>query len=143
MARQTIDGVRRRYAELPIVLSHLTAVALDIIETAGEFLGQSAGDNLPAALQRALEQNPRGSSRFERYQVNVLVDNAQRRGAPVLHEDNPTCANLVGRIDHEGQFGTLVTHFMLSRSGALHRAIGGYLVLDALKVIQQPFAWEL
>jgi lon-related putative ATP-dependent protease len=63
-------------------------------------------------------------------------------GAPVVDEDFPTQPNLVGRIEHVSQFGTLVTDFTLIKAGALHRANGGFLVLDALKVLMQPFAWE-
>jgi lon-related putative ATP-dependent protease len=72
----------------------------------------------------------------------VLVDNTHLRGAPVVYEDNPTYSNLMGRLEHESRFGALITHFALIRAGALHRANGGYLILDALKVLQQPFAWE-
>jgi predicted ATP-dependent protease len=57
-------------------------------------------------------------------------------------EDHPTYQNLVGRVDHIAQLGTLVTDFNLVKAGALHRANGGYLLLDVLKVLMQPFAWE-
>jgi predicted ATP-dependent protease len=74
--------------------------------------------------------------------VNVLIEHAADAGAPIVYEDNPTHDNLVGRVEHVAQMGTLVTNFMLIKAGAFHRANGGYLVLDALKVLQQPFAWE-
>ncbi len=71
-----------------------------------------------------------------------MVDHDGARGAPVIYEDHPTYANLVGRIEHLQELGALVTDFTLIRSGALHRANGGYLLLDAIKLLQQPFAWE-
>jgi predicted ATP-dependent protease len=74
--------------------------------------------------------------------VNVLVDHARSEGAPFVIEDHPTQPNLVGRVEHVAQMGTLVTDFTLIRAGALHRANGGYLVLDAAKVLAQPYAWE-
>jgi len=70
--------------------------------------------------------------------VNVLVDHSHSRGAPVVLEDNPFYQNLVGRAEHIAQMGTLVTDFTLIKPGALHRANGGYLVLDARKVLMAP-----
>jgi len=74
--------------------------------------------------------------------VNVLIEHAEGSGAPIVYEDNPTHDNLVGRVEHQAQMGTLVTNFMLIKAGAFHRANGGYLVLDALKILTQPFAWR-
>jgi len=79
---------------------------------------------------------------FRRFRVNVLVDHGQSSGAPVVYQDNPTLANLVGRIDQMAQLGALITDFTLIKPGALHRANGGFLVLDALRLLQEPYAWE-
>ncbi|MDG6772788.1 ATP-binding protein [Thiomicrorhabdus sp. ZW0627] len=79
---------------------------------------------------------------FTGYQVNVLVDNSKTEGAPVIFEDNPTYQNLIGRIEHIAQFGTLLTDFSLIKPGALHLANGGYLVLDARKVLTSLYAWD-
>jgi len=83
--------------------------------------------------------------RFRRYMVNVMVshgDGASSAGAPVVEEQNPTYGNLVGRVEHIAQMGTLVTDFLLIKPGALHRANGGYLLLDARRLLLSPFAWE-
>jgi lon-related putative ATP-dependent protease len=74
--------------------------------------------------------------------LNLLVDHRDSKRAPVLFEDHPTFENLIGRIEHQAQMGTLVTDFNLIRPGALHRANGGFLMLDVRKVLQQPYAWE-
>jgi len=74
--------------------------------------------------------------------VNLLIDHAGAGGAPVVYEDHPTHDNLIGHIEHVNQMGTLVTDFTHIKPGAFHRANGGYLILDALKVLSQPFAWE-
>ena len=79
--------------------------------------------------------------RFRRYQVNVLVDNGNQQGAPVVYEDNPTHQTLVGRVEHLARFGALVTDFNLLVAGALHRANGGYLVLDAQKLLTGNYGW--
>jgi lon-related putative ATP-dependent protease len=73
--------------------------------------------------------------------VNVLVDRAEARGAPVVVEENPTHGNLVGRIDHHAHLGTLLTDFTLVRAGALHRANGGYLILEAADLLASFRAW--
>lgn len=139
--RRVIDGVRQGYLELPAVLSHLSRVEIDAADSAGEFL-EGTAEGVEAALRQALRRGQSGDPTFRRYRINVLVDRSGLQGAPVVYEDNPTYANLMGRIEHESNFGALVTNFTLIRAGALHRAIGGYLVLDALRVLQHPFAWE-
>ncbi len=141
VARRVLDGVRQGYLDLPAVLDHLAEVEQDVIEHADDFL-EAAAEGLEAALRRALRREQTEDASFRRYQVNLLVDHGATQGAPVVYEDTPTYANLVGRIEHVSQFGAMVTDFTLIKPGALHRARGGYLLLEALKVLQQPFAWE-
>ncbi len=89
-----------------------------------------------------LPRGPKGPTFFRRYQVNVLVDHSGDHGAPVVYEDHPTHQNLVGTIEYIAQMGALSTDFDLIRAGALQRANGGYLILDAHKLLVQPYAWE-
>jgi lon-related putative ATP-dependent protease len=135
-----IDELRKKYTALPEVVNYLNALQQDIINNAEDFLRRpeemSTFINIPES--RFLT----GASAFRRYQVNVIVDHSTTQGAPVVYEDYPTYQNLVGRIEHISQLGTLVTDFNLIKPGALHRANGGYLMLDAHKVLTQPFAWE-
>ncbi|HEY6057405.1 MAG TPA: ATP-binding protein [Candidatus Limnocylindrales bacterium] len=133
-----LDELRRRYAELPAVLSHLDAVEADIVERSTEIAAaltatESDGGDLPRKPAEGL---------LRRYRVNVLVDNGALTGAPVVYEDHPTYQNLVGRLEHLATQGALVTDFTLVRAGALHRANGGYLILDGRELLGQPFAWD-
>ncbi len=138
-AGQLVEELRRRYADLPEVLAHLDAVQADVVENVHEFLaGSEENGDAAAQIRKLLSQIPA----LRRYGVNVMIDHAGRKGAPVVYEDLPTLANLVGRIEHHAHFGALVTDFTLVRPGALHRAKGGYLVLDARKLLMQPFAWD-
>lgn len=82
------------------------------------------------------------ASPIQRYQVNLLIDRSATHTAPIVVEESPTYQNLVGRFDQIAHLGTLVTNFNLIKAGALHNANGGYLLLDALKVLSQPLAWE-
>jgi predicted ATP-dependent protease len=138
-AGHLLEELRRRYADLPNVLAHLDAVQQDVVENVHEFL-DGAGEDGDAATQirKLLAQVPA----LRRYGVNVMVDHAARHGAPVVYEDLPTLANLVGRVEHHAHLGALFTDFSLIRPGALHRANGGFLVLDARKLVSQPFAYD-
>lgn len=137
-AGHLLDELKRRYADLPAVLGHLDAVRQDVVDNVHEFLTGSENDDAAATMRKLLTQTPA----LRRYGVNVMVDHAGRAGAPVVYEDLPNLANLAGRVEHHAHFGTLVTDFTLIRPGALHRANGGFLVLDARKLLVQPFAWE-
>jgi lon-related putative ATP-dependent protease len=136
-----IEELRQAYLDLPEVLAYLASVQQDVIDHLDEFLGTP--ETPPAAAAEAGPQRPPSrESFFRRYQVDVVVDHGGATGAPVIYEDHPTAQNLVGRIEHMAQMGALVTDFNLIKGGALHRANGGYLILDARKVLLQPFAWE-
>lgn len=128
-----IEELKERYAGHANVLEFLDAAHRDVVEVGEDIHEQSHdGDNVEFS----------GSVSLRRYQVNLLVDHGGAASAPVVFEDNPTYANLVGRVEQISQMGTLVTNFTMIRAGALHRANGGYLMLDALKVLMQPYAWE-
>ena len=83
----------------------------------------------------------RQGDRFQRYEVNVLVNNESTEGAPFVYESHPTYQNLVGRVEHTSQFGALSTNFTMIRPGALHLANGGYLLVDVERILLQPYAW--
>ncbi len=136
-AGHLLDELKRRYADLPAVLAHLDAVRQDVVDNVHEFLSGS-DDDAAGTMRKLLTQTPA----LRRYGVNVMVDHAGHAGAPVVYEDLPNLTNLAGRVEHHAHFGTLVTDFSLIRPGALHRANGGFLVLDARKLLVQPFAWE-
>jgi lon-related putative ATP-dependent protease len=133
-----IAHLRDAYRELPEVVNYLDAVEADVVEHAAEF--QQEGEQ-ESPIAAALPMLDRGRA-LVRYRVNLLVDHAETKGAPVVYEEHPTYQNLVGRVEHRAQFGALQTDFALVKAGALHRANGGYLILDARKVLTLPFAWE-
>ncbi|MFZ5514621.1 MAG: Lon protease family protein [Pseudomonadota bacterium] len=122
-----VADIRAHYGEVPDVVAHLEALQQDAIANMGDILGAEDGPDEDA---------------LERYRVNVLVSNDPHGGAPLIEELNPSHVNLIGRIEHIVHMGTLVTNFTLIRPGALHRANGGYLLLDAHKVLTSPYAWE-
>ncbi len=133
-----IDEVRRHYRDSQPILAYLEALETDVVANAEEFLAAAQ----PRELQSLLAARLENGAVFRRYQVNLLVDHAEAIGAPVVFEDLPTQPNLLGRVEHAAQLGALVTDFTLIRAGALHQANGGYLVLDARRLLTQPYAWE-
>lgn len=137
--RHLIDELRKRYVGTEPVLRHLERLQEAIVENVQDFRGPEEPPASEALWGAGLGRPPRS---YARYRVNVLVDRAGAHGAPVVREENPTYHNLIGRIEHVAQMGALVTDFSLIRPGALHRANGGYLVLDAFKLLMRPFAWE-
>jgi lon-related putative ATP-dependent protease len=106
----------------------------------------SPGEGQEQALQRMLAGRPSEEQLEEsltrRYAVNLLIDRDDEKGAPVVFEDHPTYPYLLGKVEHLARMGALTTDFTLIRSGAMHRANGGYLVLDVRKVLMQPFSWD-
>lgn len=139
-----IDEIRQKYRDNEKIVQHLDAVQKDVVQNARSVLaGEEEAANLPPMLRGlAAQQTGPESPLMRRYRVNVVIDNSELTGAPVVHEDNPTYQNLIGRVEHQAQLGALVTDFNLIKPGALHKANGGYLVLDARKVLLQPYAWE-
>ncbi|MDE2117891.1 MAG: AAA family ATPase [Betaproteobacteria bacterium] len=130
-----MSELKEAYAELPEVLKYLDLVQQDMVDNVDDFRKQEESETI-GGMTIVTRQS------FHRYQVNVLVSNGKEAGAPIISEDNPTYSNLVGRVEHIAQLGALVTDFTLIKPGALHRANGGYLLLDVRKVLVQPFAWE-
>jgi len=150
--RHLIDELREQVKDLPEVLDYLDKVEEDVIENVPAFLkaneqrqqapipqqGRHHGNNVPMGSGDGGDDD----SQFRRYRVNVVVDNSETEGAPVVYEDHPLLPNLIGRIEHVAQYGALMTDFNLIKPGALHQANGGYLVLDARKLLMAPMAWE-
>jgi predicted ATP-dependent protease len=126
-------------ADLPVVRAHIDMLREELLAHVDDFRDAESAD-LPAPLA-ALTAH-RGASVLDRYRVNLLVDHAEARGAPVVVDRSPTYYNLTGRIDYRSTFGSMVTDFRHIKAGALHRANGGFLVLHAAEVLRTPFAWD-
>jgi len=130
-----IDTAKACFADMPKILAHLEAIRADLIENVALFVVKSEGEEGPS-LQDQLE------APFDRYTVNVLVGHAGREpAAPIVEELHPTLSNLLGSIEYVSRHGVLVTNFRLIKAGAIHRANGGFLLLDARSLLMEPFSW--
>lgn len=129
-----IDKKKRKYAKFPQILKYLRNLKKDIIEHVNDFIKYDEKSNL---ISFALE-NPL----LNKYKINLLVDNSKLKGAPVVFEDSPCYSHLICRVEHTTESGNLTTNFMLIRPGSLHKANGGYLIIEARKLRKKKQAWE-
>jgi len=135
-----IDVLRDAYQQQEKVVEYLNDVEEDIIGNFRKFLPEE--QRRASLLGIGLPGQEEEMHWFNRYRVNVLLAHDVNGGAPVIYESLPSYNNLIGRIEHTAQQGALLTDFTMIQAGALHRANGGYLLLDAIKVLTQPFAWD-
>ncbi len=131
------EGLKKKYQDYSRVLEHFENCKKDIIDQIDVFRPQKE----PQIAIAGLGDKREGPS-FDRYQVNLFVDNSQLEGAPVVYEANPTYLNVFGRIEHIIHMGGAVTNFLMIKPGALHRANGGYLILDCREVLFNLFTYE-
>lgn len=132
---QLIEEAKTSFSDLPRIIDHIERVRRDLVENVGIFIVK--GDE----SEGEATDLPPGSP-FDRYTVNVFVSqDHDRNGVPVTEELHPTLGNLIGRIEYLPLRGALVTNFQLIKAGALHRANGGYLLLDVRSLLIEPFSW--
>jgi lon-related putative ATP-dependent protease len=132
-----VAELKENYADVPEVPEYIDAVQNDILENLQAFLGVPEQPGAPPQFQAFIRELP-----FRKYDVNVVVDNADAGGAPVIVEQNPTFQNLLGKIEKEVQFGIFTTDFTMIRPGSLHKANGGYLILNVEDLLRTPLSWD-
>lgn len=130
-----IQDLQKEYHDIPCVCEYIEELRQDVYEHTDDFLAVGEVSSAEGAVSTDAEI-------FSRYDINLFVDNSSQNGLPVIYEDSPTHDKLVGRVEHIAQMGTLITDFRLIKPGDLHKANGGYLILDIDKLLRQPFAWE-
>lgn len=146
MAREFIEAavnrlvatLRRRWQGWSEILAWAKELTADVLDNAQTILAleHDHGPNHAGLPYRSPEQF------YSRYRINLLIDHSDGGGAPVVFETHPTLENLVGRLEHRSELGSLVTDFTLIKPGALHRANGGYLLIEAERLLSKPFAWD-
>lgn len=132
-----IEDLKKKYADNNKIINYLDSVKEDILEHLEDF---KTTEEQPPPLP--FIKVPKAEPTFMRYTVNVLVNNKDSKGAPCIFESNPTYYNLFGRIEHKFQYGIAVTDFSMIKPGSLHRANGGYIVIDALDLLRNIFSYD-
>ena len=138
--RDALFDLHGSFSDVSDAAAYLEAAAHDMVRNVSLFLATGEEENAIVRRPTDSAQDPR----FRRYLVNVMAANgeAASAGAPLIEENNPTYGTVIGRVEHFAQMGTLVTDFLLIKPGALHKANGGYLLVDARRLLLSPFAWE-
>lgn len=145
--KNPIDELHAKYKGHKQANDFLKKIQKHIITNIDEFMpssenncGGGEGDDALSALFSRMKQPE--EDKYAKFKVNVIVKNELDSGAPIIHLDHPTQGNLVGRVERIQQYGALLTDFSLIKSGALHQANGGFLLIDARKLLLQPYAWD-
>ncbi len=123
------------YQNIDDVITFLAEIKKNLSNTIADYL-------MPSRTPEPQENTAKRLLLTELYAPNILVDNKQESGAPVIYEPHPIYQNLFGRIEYVSDQGTLVTNYRRICAGSLHKANGGYLILDAEKLLTYPFVWE-
>jgi lon-related putative ATP-dependent protease len=134
------ESLSEKYRDTPEVTTYLKAVENDILDNLGQFARRGGGtgeeEQLPFQMPW-MREDP-----YKKYEVNVIIDNSEIKGAPVVVETNPTYPNLLGRTEKEAQFGALTTDFSMIRGGSIHKANGGYLIVPVEDLLRNPFSYD-
>lgn len=143
--KKPIDDLKQKYKGHREITDFLKNIQNHIVTNIEDFLPEEADsktgeeDALSALLAKVNHQE---EDKFAKFKVNVIVKNEPDSGAPIVHLYHPTQGNLVGRVERIQQYGALLTDFTLIKAGALHCANGGFLLIDARKLLLQPYAWD-
>lgn len=133
-----IDQLKHKFSDCgEDVIQYFEDVKEDLLDNLDKFTQDQQEQKLPIPIKSGRDENF-----FVRYEVNLIVDNSETEGGPVIFETNPTYYNLFGKIEGKSQMGTITTDFTMIKEGAMHRANGGYLILQARDVLTSPFSWE-
>ncbi|MCP4969410.1 MAG: AAA family ATPase [Arcobacter sp.] len=141
IVEKNMKSIQQKYSIYKNIIEYLNDVQSDIIENFEEFIQVESPQNANN-IENILSQSLVSVPSFDIYDVNVFVNNDKQKGAPIVYEQNPTYSNLFGRIEHISHMGTLTTDFNLIKAGSMHKANGGYLIIDARALLFQPYAWE-
>jgi lon-related putative ATP-dependent protease len=132
-----IEVMKTKYKNFEKISQYLHDVKEEILSHLDEFRTQ---EEQPSPIP--FLKMPKGEPSFIKYTVNVIVNNGNCKGAPVIFESNPTYLNLFGRIEYKVSYGMATTDFTMIKAGALHRANGGYLVIDTLDLFKNPLSYD-
>ncbi|OGS45840.1 MAG: hypothetical protein A2539_05575 [Elusimicrobia bacterium RIFOXYD2_FULL_34_15] len=131
-----LDDLRKKYEKHEKIVKHLNDIQQDIIKNLDIFKKEEEQPSLSFLPTLSLREV------LNKYKVNLLVDNCNTKGAPIVYVDNPTYHNIMGKVEYKAMFGVLLTDFLMIKPGTSHIANGGYMVIEAMEIFKNPFAWD-
>ncbi|MGA3059967.1 MAG: ATP-binding protein [Candidatus Bathyarchaeia archaeon] len=132
-----VEILIEKYKETPEVATYLKDVQNDILDNLQQFVKRGEPQQQFPFPMPWMKEEP-----YKKYEVNVIIDNSDTKGAPVIMETNPTYPNLLGKTEKEAQFGALTTDFSMIRAGSIHKANGGYLIIPVEELLRDPFSYD-
>ena len=139
---RNMDVLLEYYADQENILSYLMAVKEDILSNLNDFTEDDSDDDDPMQNMLPWYNKKNTDDLFTKYKINLLTDNSELTGAPVVLDYNPSYTNLIGEIEYDNEFGNFSTDFMKIKPGLLHKANGGYLILYAQDLLSNLHAWD-
>ena len=146
--KRPLDEIKQNYKGNRKVADYLKTVRNYILDNITTYVPNYDQDSKPQAEEEPMAgllsqfKTQQEEDKYSKFKVNVVVKNVPESGAPIVLLDHPTQGNLVGKVERIQQFGALITDFSLIKGGALHRANGGFLLIDARKLLTQPYSWD-
>ena len=134
-----VNELRNKYKKFPKIQTFLKDVQKDVLTNLNDFIEDEKPNNMPAQMQMAKNANGKP---WDKYKVNLFVDNSELDGAPVIIDSNPSFYNLFGKLEYENSFGMMKTDFTLIKPGLIHKANGGYIVLQIRDLLTNPILWD-
>ena len=137
-----INAILDEYADNGQIIDYLLAVKEDILDHIADFIAEEneEEENIQNYLPWYNKKNPEDV--FSKYKINLISDNSKINGAPVVIDFNPTYSNLIGEIEYDNEFGNFSTDFMKIKPGLLHKANGGYIIMQAQDLLTNYHSWE-
>ncbi|MGA3288820.1 MAG: ATP-binding protein [Candidatus Bathyarchaeia archaeon] len=132
-----VESLIEKYKDTMEVATYLKDVQNDILDNLQQFIKRSEPQQQFPFPMPWMKEEP-----YKKYEVNVVIDNSDTKGAPVVMETNPTYPNLLGKTEKEAQFGALTTDFSMIRGGSIHKANGGYLIIPVEELLRDPFSYD-
>ncbi len=134
-----VNELRNKYKKFPKIQAFLKDVQKDVLTNLNDFIEDEKPNNMTAQMQMAKNANGKP---WDKYKVNLFVDNSELEGAPVIIDSNPSFYNLFGKLEYENSFGMMKTDFTLIKPGLIHKANGGYIVLQIRDLLTNPILWD-
>ncbi len=129
-----LDPLTERYCDNPQLCEYINAIHQNLLKVVVELLADERAESRSDAVKKA--------ALIDHYSPNLVIEHRGSPGAPVVHEPHPSYDNLFGRVEYSSEQGALITSYRNIRAGALHRANNGYLVIEADKLLAEPFVWD-
>ncbi len=134
-----LDDLNDDFKDEPSVIDFIQRLGEDVLANIDSFRGQ---EEQQQPVLPGMPPVQKADGVFSRYKVNVIITHEANTHAPVVFEENPSYYHMFGRIDYRSSFGSMTTDHTMIKPGALHRANGGFLIVNALDVLSQPMVWE-